>query len=136
MSGFKQFFRHSGRLITVILLLAITYCYAMFQGGFVSWFVFFTILPFLLYSILLAVFPIHFKEISRTLSKDRIERGSNVQVTVTFRNTSWFPIVFMMVQELPMDNGHYERPNGNVTKLFLVGWKREFEWTYELKVAS
>ncbi|MBD8038744.1 DUF58 domain-containing protein [Solibacillus sp. A46] len=133
MRGFKQFFRHSGRLVTVILLLVITYCYAMFQGGFVSWFVFFTILPFLLYSILLAVFPIHFKEISRTLSKDRIERGNNVQVTVRFRNTSWFPIVFMMVQELPMDNGLYERPNGNVTKLFLVGWKREFEWTYELK---
>lgn len=133
MRGLKQFFQHSGRLITVILLLAITYCYAMFQGGFVSWFVFFTILPFSVYSILLAIFPIHFKEISRTLSKDRIERGSNVQVTVTFRNTSWLPIVFMTVQELQMENGQYERPNGNVTKLFLVGWKREFEWTYELK---
>ncbi|MGN7478714.1 DUF58 domain-containing protein [Solibacillus silvestris] len=133
MKGIKQFFRHGGRLITVISLLIITYCYAMFQGGFVSWFVFFTILPFLLYSILLAVVPIRFKEISRILSKERIERGSNVQVTVTFRNTSWLPIVFMMVEELPMDDGHYENPNGNVTKLFLVGWKREFVWTYELK---
>ncbi|MER2121337.1 MAG: DUF58 domain-containing protein [Solibacillus sp.] len=133
MKGIKQFLKHGGRLITVVSLLIITYCYAMFQGGFVSWFVFFTILPFLVYSILLAIIPIRFKEISRTLSKERIERGSNVQVTVTFRNTSWFPFVFMMVRELPMREEHFEKPNGNVTKLFLVGWKREFKWTYELK---
>src|SRR5690606_35378418 len=101
MKGIKQFLKHGGRLITVVSLLIITYCYAMFQGGFVSWSVFFTILPFLVSSILLAIIPIRFKGISRTLSKERIGRGSNVQVSVTFRNTSWFRCVFMMVRGLP-----------------------------------
>ena len=133
MKRVNHFIQHGGRLVTVILLLIITFCYAMFQGGFVSWFVFFMILPFLLYSILLAIVPLRFKDISRTLSKERIERGNNVEVTVTFRNRSWFPIMFLTVSELLMENGLYEQLNGNVTKLFLVGWKREFEWTYELK---
>lgn len=133
MKNVISFFQHGGRLVTVISLLILTYCYAMFQGGFVSWFVFFTILPFLIYSILLAIVPLRFKEVSRILSKKRIERDDNIEVTVTFRNSSWFPIVFMSVKELPMEDGIYEQPNGNVTKLFLVGWKREFEWTYQLK---
>ena len=133
MKNIIHFFRYGGRLVTVLSLLILTYCYAMFQGGFVSWFVFFTILPFSLYSIILAIVPIRFEQVSRTLSKERLERGNNVVVTVRFRNASWFPIVFMTVRELPMEDGFYEEANGNVTKLFLVGWKREFEWSYELK---
>ena len=75
MNKIKYFFAHGGRLITVLVLLVITYCYAMFQGGFVSWFVFFTILPFSIYSVLLAIVPIHLKEVSRTLSKDVLNVG-------------------------------------------------------------
>lgn len=133
MKNIKYFFQHGGRLITIVSLSVITYCYAMFQGGFVSWFVFFTILPFSIYSILLAIVPIRLQHISRTLSKDVIERGDTIEVTVHFRNHSWFPIVFMTAREMPMDTEGFEELNGNATKLFLVGWKREFEWTYELR---
>ncbi len=133
MNRIRDFFLHSGRFVTVIVLLVITFSFAMFQGGFVSWFVFFTILPFSFYSILLALLPIHFKEVSRTLSKSHIERGDSVFVTVTFHNTGWFPLIFLTVRELAMEEGLYEAANGQMSKLFLVGWKREFEWTYELK---
>lgn len=133
MNKIKYFFAHGGRLITVLVLLVITYCYAMFQGGFVSWFVFFTILPFSIYSVLLAIVPIHLKEVSRTLSKDVIERGDTIEVTVRFNNKSWFPLVFMTAREMSMNSDFYEEINGQATKLFLVGWKREFEWTYELR---
>jgi uncharacterized protein (DUF58 family) len=133
MKRIKHFFQHGGRLIIVILVLLFAYSYAMFQGGFVSWFLFFTLLPFSLYSILLAIVPIRIMEISRTFSKGRLEREDDVVVTVKFRNKSWFPIVFLTVKEIPMDDGFYEALNGNASKLFLVGWKREFEWSYELK---
>lgn len=133
MKKIKYFFAHGGRLVTVLVLLVITYCYAMFQGGFVSWFVFFTILPFSIYSLLLAIVPIRLKEVSRTLSKDFIERGDTIEVTVRFKNKSWFPLVFMTAREMSMDSELYEEISGHATKLFLVGWKREFEWTYELR---
>jgi uncharacterized protein (DUF58 family) len=133
MNRIKDFFLHSGRLLTVIVLLVITFSYAMYQGGFVSWFIFFTILPFSLYSIVLAFIPIRFQEVSRTLSKEYMERGDNVFVTVTFRNTCWVPLIFLTVNEIKMDENYFEAPNGQINKLFLVGWKRQFEWTYELK---
>lgn len=133
MNKIRYFFAHGGRLITVLVLLVITYCYAMFQGGFVSWFVFFTILPFSIYSVLLAIVPIRLKEVSRTLSRDVIERGDTIEVTVRFKNKSWFPLVFMTAREMSMNSEFYEEINGHATKLFLVGWKREFEWTYELR---
>ena len=133
MKKIRYFLKHGGRLITVMALLVITYCYAMFQGGFVSWFVFFTILPFSIYSILLAIVPIRLQQVSRTLSKDVIERGDTIEVTVRFRNNSWFPIVFMTACEMPINSEFYEELNGNAMKLFLIGWKREFEWTYELR---
>lgn len=133
MKKFRYLFQHGGRLLTVIALLIITYCYAMFQGGFVSWFVFFTILPFSIYSILLAIVPIRIQQVSRTLSKEVVERGDTIEVTVRFHNKSWFPLVFMTARETAMDADFYEELNGNATKLFLVGWKREFEWTYELR---
>ena len=133
MKKLTYFFQHGGRLLTVIILLVITYCYAMFQGGFVSWFVFFTILPFLVYSILLALVPIRIEQVSRSLSKDVIERGDTVEVTVRFRNKSWFPLIFLTAREMPMEGEFFEALQGNGTKLFLVGWKRDFEWTYELR---
>lgn len=133
MKKIRYFFQHGGRLLTVIVLLIITYCYAMFQGGFVSWFVFFTILPFSIYSILLAIVPIRIQQVSRTLSKEAVERGDTIEVTVRFHNKSWFPLVFMTARETAMDADFYEELNGNATKLFLVGWKKEFEWTYELR---
>ncbi|MEG0473234.1 MAG: DUF58 domain-containing protein [Solibacillus sp.] len=133
MSRLNDFIKHGGRLVTVVSLLVVTYCFAMFQGGFVSWYLFFTLLPFVMYSILLAIMPIKITEISRTLSKERVERGDHVIVTIKFRNASWFPIIFLTAMELPMDTRYYEAAHGDASKLFLVGWKREFEWSYELK---
>lgn len=133
MNRLGEFFKHGGRLVTVVSLLVITYCFAMFQGGFVSWYLFFTLLPFVIYAILLAIMPIKITEVSRTLSKERVKRGDHIVVTVKFRNASWFPIVFLTVRELPMDSDYYESTTKKVSKLFLVGWKREFEWSYELK---
>lgn len=133
MNRVKDFVKHGGRLITVISLLVITYCFAMFQGGFVSWYLFFTLVPFVTYAILLAIMPIKICEISRTFSKERIERGNDVTVTVKFRNASWFPIIFITASELALDKQYFASVNGNGSKLFLVGWKREFEYSYELK---
>ena len=133
MNRVRDFFYSSGRILKVIGLLVLTFSYSMVQGGFVSWFIFFTVLPFSLYAILLAFVPIRFQEVSRTLSKDHLERGDSIFVTVTFRNTCWLPLVFLTVNEMKMDENHYETANGQMNKLYLVGWKRQFEWTYELK---
>ena len=40
------------------ILLIATFVFAMFQGGFVSWFLFYTFLPFALYSFVLFFYPL------------------------------------------------------------------------------
>lgn len=128
----RQFFKESGRVITVFLLLVITFCFAMFQGGFVSWFVFFAVVPFLLYAIALAFVPIDIEEIERTITPKKLSRGDRVRVEVAFRVRSKLPLLFMSVSELPMDKAFYEGARGHATKLLLAGFKREFRWSYEL----
>lgn len=125
--------KQGGRLLTVAGLLALTFCFAMFQGGFVSWFVFFTLLPFLLYSLLLAVMPIRIGELEREIAPAKLQRGGKARVTVRFRNRAILPIVFLAVRELDLDERFYRVAAGSAGTLFFAGWRRSFEWTYELE---
>lgn len=121
------------RFLTVVGLLALTFCFAMFQGGFVSWFIFFTLLPFLLYSLLLAIIPIHIGNVEREIIPSKLQRGGKAKVTVRFRNHTLLPAVFLLVREVDLDERIYRITGGRSSQLFFAGWRRSFEWTYELE---
>lgn len=129
----QQLKKQGGRFITVVVLLALTFCFAMFQGGFVSWFIFFTVLPFLLYSFVLAIVPIRIEQVERTMSPSYVERGDAVHMNIRFRNRTRFPLVFLVVRELHLDERFYRVSMGRSSHLFLVGFKKNFEWTYTLE---
>lgn len=133
MSKVVKIMKQSGRYVTIIGLFIFTFCFAMFQGGFVSWFIFFTILPFLLYSLMLAVAPLRIQHVVREITPAKLERGNKAKIKVRFENKSLFPIVFLVVRELDMDERFYKISEGRSSNLFLAGWKRHFEWTYELE---
>ena len=119
--------------IGIITIFIVVFCFAMFQGGFVSWFLFFVITPFLLYSILLRFIPIQIGEIERAITPQFVTRGNKVNVQVTFENKSWFPLLFLTVRE-KMDTDALEiHMEGKSQNLFLVLWKRHFAWEYELR---
>ncbi|MFB8733418.1 hypothetical protein ACEQPO_04280 [Bacillus sp. SL00103] len=46
------------RVMMLIILTAAVFCYAMFQGGFQSWFLFYAFLPYALYALLFALVPL------------------------------------------------------------------------------
>ena len=121
------------KLSVVIFLLIVTFCFAMFQGGFVSWFIFFAVLPFLTYTILLQFVPINITNVKRTISPSFVTRGSKVNVYVTFQNKTLFPLLFLTVRE-KMNNDNLEiHMEGKSQNLFLVLFKRNFWWEYELR---
>ena len=124
MSKVKRFLGGGGRFIVLLFLIAVTFSYAMFQGGFVSWFLFYSISPFLLYSFILSFVPIHIGEVRREIKPSKLHRGDSASVTISFQNKSWFPFVFLTVKEVGTTTGP--------SQIFIVGWKRKFEWTYEL----
>ena len=121
-----------GRLLAVCLLLVVTFSYAMFQGGFVSWFLFWTILPFVVYAILLAIVPIKVTYVARHFEPSKIEKGHDVTVNVDFEIKTWLPLVFLTVKEQPLKHTLFELAEGHATKLYIVGFKRQFEWDYDL----
>ena len=133
MSKVVKILKQSGRYLTIIGLFIFTFCFAMFQGGFVSWFIFFTVLPFLLYSLVLAVIPLRIQHVVREITPAKLERGDKAKIKVRFENKSLFPIIFIVVRELDMDERFYKIAEGRSSNLFLAGWKRHFEWTYELE---
>lgn len=131
MKKLNAYLRGGGQFIIIISLAAITFCYAMFQGGFVSWFVFYSLTPFLLYSVLLSFAPIKIDEVQRVITPSTLQRGDTVKVSVTFRNKTWIPLIFMTVEEVGSD-GFSKKSRGNFSQIYFVGWKRKFEWSYEL----
>lgn len=133
MNRLKRLGKNGSRLLTVVLLIALTFGFAMFQGGFVSWFIFFTVIPFFLYSLALGLVPLHFDAIERIVTPSYIQRGDHATVTVRFRNRSWFPIIFVIAQEAHIPETFYRSMHVAPSKLFLVGWRRHFEWTYEVR---
>lgn len=115
------------QIILIIFLIVATFSYAMFQGGFVSWFLFYTLIPFLLYGILLSFIPINIQNIKREITPSRLVRGKSGQVKIQFQLKTWFPLIYLSVKEL----GEKNVPNEK--EMFFVGWKRQFEWSYELQ---
>ena len=136
MMKWKERWQTSKRFVIVIGLMVLTFCFAMFQGGFVSWFVFFTIIPFLVYSLVLSFVPLRFEEVSRTVRPSYIKRGDHALITVHFKNKTKFPLVFFIVKETAIPEAFYQSLHRAPSKLFLVGLKRDFEWTYELRNVS
>lgn len=131
MSMWKGIISKFGRFVVNVLLIVVTFSYAMFQGGFVSWFLFYTLIPFLLYSLLLHFVPLRIEEVRREIQPARLERGDIASVTVHFINKTWFPLAFLTIREIGLDDDMVEKMKGS-SNVFFVGLKRNFSWTYEI----
>lgn len=136
MTKMHAFFDSSGRFIFVILLFIISFCFAMFQGGFVSWFLFFFVSPFLLYSFILFFVPERIVSVERQFEPSRIVAGENVRVTVKVKRKTFFPFVYITMDEILSEEALYNTQRGSLRTLMLVGFKREFEWSYEMEALS
>ena len=69
MKRFLQKLNRIWKLILLFLLIAMVFSYAMFQGGFVSWFLFYSFLPFALYGLFVAAYPIRDWQVKRKILK-------------------------------------------------------------------
>jgi uncharacterized protein (DUF58 family) len=110
-------------------LFVILFSYAMFQGGFVSWFLFYSFLPFGLYSLAIAVYPFHRVIVRRVIHQRQFHAGDSLTATVEARFPIWFPFVALTMEEANVPLLKMEQTK--VTIPFI--WKRTFSYTYELR---
>ena len=145
----KRTFRFIGNLLFILILLSVLFSYAMFQGGFVSWFLFYSFLPILLYHLALLFYPLKKWKVTRVLSDRFIHAGGSTHVALRIERTFPFPIYYAVFEEIlpetlnKEDRGHlnYMFLNApeklllkrSVKEVIAIGFRKTVEIPYSLE---
>ncbi|WP_043932661.1 DUF58 domain-containing protein [Bacillus sp. EB01] len=120
--------KHTWKFIVLLVLVVLAFCYAMFQGGFVSWFLFYSFLPFAIYSIAVSLYPIMDVQIERHLPKHEFNAGEPLKVQMILRRTNSFPLFYIFVEDLLCET---LKTPGKKALLF-PGFKKEIIFDYSI----
>src|SRR5690625_7735080 len=93
-------FRLIFNFIIIMTLFLILFSFGMFQGGFLSWFLFFGFLPIFLYHIGLLIYPMKKCKITREINPSYVEAGSELKVTVKIHRKIAFPLYYCFFEEV------------------------------------
>jgi|GEM_PF-173430 len=142
----KDTIRFAGKLSFVIFLLLLLFSFAMFQGGFVSWFLFFATLPIFLYHLGLLFYPIKNWRMTRNLSRYVARAGDCIEVTLHIKRSIPYPLYYCICEEVFPDSlrkaddfserhrflGQSDKLNisRRLKKIIFPGFKREIELPY------
>ncbi|MED2974755.1 DUF58 domain-containing protein [Fictibacillus sp. B-59209] len=126
-------------LAGIVLLLGLTFSYAMFQGGFVSWFLFYSVFPFTVYTVTMVFYPLHRIQMTRELSKDLLMAGEELTVTIRLKRKTPFPLFYLVIHdEIPaplykeaLHGGEEDQIHSRV--LFFPLFKKNLVYTYRIK---
>lgn len=121
-----------GRLLFIVLILIFTFSFAMFQGGFVSWFIFYMTLPFLLYSLSMSLYPIQDIQLSREVHTAQIRKGGNFSATIHVQRKFRFPLLYMVMSEKTHSPLLKNRADGSYQKMLVPGFRKSYSWSYEI----
>ncbi|MEB2282204.1 DUF58 domain-containing protein [Lysinibacillus xylanilyticus] len=136
MMKWKALIEKSKHFLLVSLLMIITFCYAMFQGGFVSWFVFFTVSPFLLYAFIFLLVKEDILLVERKIEPSHVESGQSAKVTITVERKTRFPFAYMMMEELVNSEALVQSRVQGTNSIKFVGFRKKFSWDYVLENMS
>jgi uncharacterized protein (DUF58 family) len=130
MRRFFKPYKNVWMFILLIFLILLAFSYAMFQGGFVSWFLFSSFTPFALYCLILSFYPLSHFEVKRVLPKTDYSTGEPLKVTVRIKRTSPFPLFYLLIEDQLNDSLKASRQKQKVRALMLPGFKKEFSYEY------
>lgn len=133
MKKWRALFEKSKHFLLVSFLMLLTFCYAMFQGGFVSWFVFFTVSPFLLYAFIFQLVRESIFRVERKIEPSRVESGQSVNVTINVERKTRFPFAYMLMEELVGSASLVQSKIQAKDAIKFVGFKKTFTWRYTLE---
>lgn len=124
-----NYMKRMANIILVIVFATASFVYAMFQGGFVSWFLFYSFLPIAIYSICILIYPIKAWNITRDILKKDYFRGDSLFVRVSFSRKIPFPLHYIVIEEyLPKTIGNNKAPK----KIMYPWFKRNLTIDYQL----
>ncbi|MFC0560718.1 DUF58 domain-containing protein [Halalkalibacter alkalisediminis] len=120
-------FRPYIKLVFLLIFVLTVFSYAMFQGGFVSWFLFYSVMTVLVFTILVAIYPFRVKCVEREVSKEVLQAGENLTITITVYKRALQPFFFVRIQDvIPPNLGNYEESGF----LFFFSFQRKLVFSY------
>lgn len=117
MKKIKKQINNFWKMIFLLFLSLLAFSYAMFQGGFVSWFLFFSFLPFGLYSLLIMIYPLKNIRVERVLNQHELISGETLKVTLKIKAPKIIPLFYIMVEE--KNSGKLNERTGKKFKFLL-----------------
>lgn len=132
----SQFSRLTASVIRtslVILLFLVTLIFAIIQGGFLLWFIFFMLVPFILYSLLVFFTPLQNISLERMRTDGRLEAGDSLQLTMVLKRKSRLPIFFLAIKEVAPTGMFAHIDERLIRKMVVVGLKKEIKWNYSIE---
>ncbi|MDW0117629.1 DUF58 domain-containing protein [Sporosarcina thermotolerans] len=133
MNKGRKLLSMTGRFAFIVSLFFSVYVFAMFQGGKVSWTIFYMLTPFLLYSIILFVYPINTIKAERITRSHVVKSGGKLTVTVKLHRSFPFPLLYTVASEQWVDSELAANANNRTKHIFIFGFKKEVEWSYEIE---
>ena len=122
-------FKKIWKFIFLTFLILLTFLYAMFQGGFVSWFLFYSFLPFALYCLALSFYSLNELEVTRVIPKSDYNAGEPLKVVVNVRRASSFPLFYCLITD---DLADSIKAANQQRALLLPGFSKNFSFEYTI----
>jgi uncharacterized protein (DUF58 family) len=130
MRAFLTVFKGAWKLTVLLLLILLTFSYAMFQGGFVSWFLFYSFLPFALYALALSFYSLKDFEAERVFVKTEYHAGETVKIRVNLTRAKAFPLFYMVIEDCSDKPLSYARRKKIAKTFIFPGFRKEISFRY------
>jgi len=117
----------------LLFLLLLTFSYAMFQGGFVSWFLFYSFVPFGLYAFGLALYSLKEIKAERVYTKQDYNAGEKFKASITLRRKIPFPLFFAIAEEQAGETLAGNKDLQSAKTMIFPGFKRIFSFHYSIE---
>ena len=105
----------------------------MFQGGFVSWFLFYSFLPFALYALYVVFFSFKTFTAQRQFSKWEYFAHDDITVTIKIKRNHSFPLLFIIVEDCLNSTVQKSVQSHSNKSIYFLGFRREFSFQYGMK---
>ncbi|MBM4765244.1 DUF58 domain-containing protein [Bacillus sp. B15-48] len=128
MKPYLQRFKEIQSLFVLLLFISFAFSYAMFQGGFVSWFLFYSFLPFAVSALSLSLYSLSDFKAERIFHKRELKAGEKASVTVLIKRKRRFPLLYIIIEDLMDETRKLKRAK----KIIFPSFRRKFQVEYSI----
>ncbi|WP_161603261.1 DUF58 domain-containing protein [Halalkalibacterium ligniniphilum] len=127
MERIIAFVRPFIKIGVLLIIVAVVFSYAMFQGGFVSWFLFYSVITILCLTLVVTLFSFRGFHVERRIESKQLRSGDSLRITLTVTKKPWHPFFYIHVRDLPPEDlGKVEGAGA----LFFFGLQKKLSFDY------